>query len=484
MSAADPTMLLVESLKKESKKDWGLIIDNVPIFCAHEWWERTLPDGFKEARTIMPGDEKPDPKDGWKFCYAVTEDDLPNIAEVINKNFKKYGTPMKLLLGHTRPGRPQEEQPSLLGFSIDAKIGHYGPEKIRAVVAKTFYKKGCEDVPREFGFRSPEFKQSTGAITGIALLKTDPRLPMGVHAYEDTYFYGAGFMADKTDDKPATKPPEPAGAAETPDPKSSEPTVEGTKPAGAQNAVEAAPSAVGELHPLEPHESHFANRLMKHYEENHPAIKHLSAEYKKYADSQAAMAPASPTSGRNPATPVGAENGSASAGTKTEAPKKLEEDELMQDEEQARQYEERIAALESDRARMYAEGQVQTLRTKHRIKINDPKKLTERLIAARLKSEEACKEVLDDVINNYARETRAPVNPNFLPIHQDRQEEGPAGTKDDLDFSDPETAPMLTDAITRYAEANKIDLAEDDGWERAKEGFAKKKKEKEQRQTA
>jgi len=154
------------------------------------------------------------------------------------------------------------------------------------------------------------------------------------------------------------------------------------------------------------------------------------------------------------------------------------------DDEKERLYEERIAALEMDRATLYAEKTVSELRGKHRIKIRDPKAFTEKLAKAKLVGEKEAQAVIDDAMQNYARDERAPVSREFLPIARDVPTDGPKDV-DDLDVNDPETV----EAVTRYAEDNKIDIVNtEDGWDKAVEGFAAAKKKKaertQQRQTA
>jgi hypothetical protein len=477
-TSADPTMQLVDSLKRSSPKEWGKIIDGMPIFIAHKWYERTLKDGQKEARTILPGEAEPDPANGWKFVYEVTEDDLEETCEAVNKLFDNHAKPMKLLLGHTKPGQPQEAQPDLVGYGTNARMGSYGPKKIKAVVAKSFFRKGYEHVPAEYPERSPEFKPSTKTITGIAMLKTDPRLPMGMLPYaetDDTVFYGVGFMADndqKHDDKPAAPaavpphvpPAHPAPAAAAPATPPAAPAAPTAPAAPASPAAPAAPQPA----PLSPEECQYADRLMAHLQQNNPAMKYLCEQYQKYASAAAAAAPAA-TNGTTPATPIGGEK----KPDDPNQPPKPEPEAQMQDEEEKRLYEERIAALELDRAKMYADQQITLFKSKHRIKLKDPAKLTERLIKARLKDDAACKEVVDDVLNNYARDERAPISRDFTPGVQADQQDAP---EEKIEWT-----PEVNAEVQRYAENNKIDASTDDGWEKAVEGFVAAKKKKAQK---
>ncbi len=471
-------MVLVDSLKRAHKKDWSEIIDNVPIFCQHKWFERDV-DGGKEARTVLPGEEPPPAKDGWKFIYEVTEDDLKNVCEEVNKNFEKYATPMKIQVGHSKPGRPQEEQPRRVGFAINARMGTFGPKSIPAVLAKTFYQKGCEEVAKDYPQRSVEFKQSTGAITGIALLKTDPRLPLGFHAYgseKDLYFYGVGEMAEEKEekkehegDKPPVKPTEPVAATKPPMEKPAAAPVE--KP-------QAAPlHDPNEISALEPHEQHFANRLMKHYAETCAPMKYLHEQHKKYAETQATMAAASPTNGKTPASPVGAE-------AKPHEPAPASEEYM--DTEEKRQYEENQAFLMQENARLYADQRYMEL-VALGVKKSSLGKFKDKIVKMRLDAktnaerEAACKEYLEEIKQNYGREARPPLARDFLPIPHENAAEAPRGSSEIVQLTEEDTA-----AVTRYAEQQKINILDEDGigWQQALNGYMEMKKKKDERKTA
>lgn len=447
---SDPTEKLVDSIRKRSKSDWGKIIEDVPIFVAHRWFERDTQYG-KEAKTVLAGDEEPDPKEGWKFVYEVTERDLEAIKEEAAKQFEQHNTPMKLIVGHTRPGAPQEQQPQLVGFAAHPKMGEFGKNRVKCLQATHFYRKGYEECAAEYPQRSPEYKRSANRISAIALLKTDPRLPLGFHSYEDEFFYGEGFMADEST----------SGAVKTPETPHDNATQ--TKP---NTSTEMAT----ELAPLEPHERHFADRVMKHYAENCAPMKYLHEQHKKYADSQAAMATASPNSGRTPATPIGGE-----AGTPASKPEGTSEDYM--DSELQRQYEENQKFLLEENAKLYAEQEFQKM-LQLGVKKSTLANFKDRIVKIRVNAQdnksrdEQTKEYLDEVKNNYARESRPPVSRDFLPIRHDEPADAPRDT-DDIQINDPETV----SAITRYAEDNKIDIVNSsDGWQKAVNGYAAMKK--------
>jgi hypothetical protein len=401
------------------------------------------------------------------LAYEIKDDDLEDVCNEVNKLFDDGGKPIKLMIGHTKPGKPQEEQPQIAGYGKRARMGTFGPKKVPAVCTTAFYRKGFENAAAEYPERSPEFKQSTKAITGVALLKTDPRLPMGFMAYEDVRYYGEGFMPDipeKKEDKPEAKPAEPA-----------------------QEKPNTSTEMATELAPLEPHERHFADRLMKHYSETHPAMKHLCKQYAEYASAAGAMNGTLPTNKPSPAAPIGAEAGTQKI---TDQPKKLEDEVQMMDEELTKQYEDRIFRMETENARLYADKQYDEMR-RVPIKTSALTKFKERLVKIRTEPgktheerEANCKEYIDEVRNNYARDQRAPVGRDFLPIPQPDQTEGPnAKPSHDLDMSDPQ---VMNDVV-RYQESlpkdKRVDCTTDDGLAMAVEAFAEFQRKKQSRQT-
>src|ERR1051326_403501 len=99
-NAMDPT--LATMAKFEDPDCWDDIIDCVPIFTAHEALDQ---DG--------------------KLKYRIDKAALDDVANKINRNFRQKGKPLKLFLGHTRDPKttPQTEQPPLVGFAINARVG-------------------------------------------------------------------------------------------------------------------------------------------------------------------------------------------------------------------------------------------------------------------------------------------------------------------------------------------------------------------------
>jgi hypothetical protein len=451
---------------------WGAIKDNVPIFRAHKWWERKVGERT-ECRTTLPGEADLDASEGWSMAYEVKEDDLEEVCREVNKMLDEGAKPIKLLIGHSKPGRPQEEQPALAGYGYRAKMGTFGPNKVPAVVTKAFYRKGYEEAAAEYPERSPEFKQSTRAITGVALLKTDPRLPMGFVAYGDERFYGEGFMPDKEDSKDEKKVDETAAKDDAVSP----PAPAAPVPAAAPAAAPAAPA------PLAGGELIFADRLWNHYMASKPCLGHLEKQYSEFTAAQAPMAAASPTNGRNPATPIGAE----ASTDKPAAPAAKPDEAHMMDEEEKRQYEENQAFLMQENARLYADSQYDQM-IRLGVKKSLLGKFKEKIVKLRMDAktnterEAACKDYLDEVKNNYARESRPPTGRDFLPIPSPEQPESTeGGAAHDLDLQDAETVT----AITRYAEVHKIDILNDeDGWNAAVEAFAASKKKKPVAKTA
>lgn len=457
MADTDPTMDLMNALNRADPSEWGKLIFGMPIFVEHEGWEVTDADGTTKLVVVPYGD---DPPANGKKLYTVDRARLEAITREINKNLAIGAKPIKLFIGHSNPKLPQDQQPVLAGFGRGAYMGTFGPAGRAAIKTDAFFKHGHADAAVEYPERSPEFVPRTNAITGVALLKTDPRLPMGMLAFgdDDTVYYGVGFMAD-------SKPPfekkkdgdkEGAGAVDpTKEPAKKPDPAADAKPEPAADTEDESPDADADDADEEfgPHEQKFAGRLMKHLEATHPAIKYMCGEYKKYADSQAAMVAPSATDGtppigqpKKPETPTPEEERIAMADTTTTPTPELTA------------LHKRIADLEHDKAVLYAEQETTKL-VQMGVKIADQKKFQARLVAG---TPEQRLELITDARVNYAREDRAPVSGDFLPLNADANStvEGPQRTVDDL-------TPAEVSEIIAYAEAEGIDASKDAGWKKA-----------------
>lgn len=163
---ADPTMTFLQGLEDPAKY---VRIQNVPIFVPHE----------RQAKG----------KDGEDINITITMDDLGPIAEQINEREMSYGVPPVLTIGHrqqSNPNFPEQMQPPIVGCVRDAHVGAWGPQQKPAVLATMYYKKEDWEEAKKYPFRSVDFYPGSNKVTGVALLKRDPFLPMGIVSYAGT----------------------------------------------------------------------------------------------------------------------------------------------------------------------------------------------------------------------------------------------------------------------------------------------------------
>jgi hypothetical protein len=183
---------------------WDHVSYNVPIFTEHELWEVPHPWKADEKLhlAVLPGDPKP--TEG-KMLYSIGPKELEATADKINTAFNVRQTPVVVTIGHRNQAKAEKDQPAPVGYGPGgAKVVAIGPKNVKHVVLdKVCYIKGKYEEAKGFPHRSPEFKPLTGQLTGLALLRNDPKLPMGVtyQLADKTVCYGAGFMEDEREDE-------------------------------------------------------------------------------------------------------------------------------------------------------------------------------------------------------------------------------------------------------------------------------------------
>lgn len=185
--ASDPTLEFLERLKDESL--WE-IRRNIPIFEPHQRLD----------------------KDG-AVLFEVTEADLPEIASAIRAMRDSQGVVPVITEGHRSPGLAEKDMPAELGFIPEVRVGTYGPDKRPAVLGDHYFRKDRWDRAREYRFRSAEYYPRSKRISGVALLKRDPMLNMGMVALstnEPCYHYS---LESYSMDTPGTPPAAPAAPA-------------------------------------------------------------------------------------------------------------------------------------------------------------------------------------------------------------------------------------------------------------------------------
>lgn len=415
--ASDPTMVLAEQFADPSK--WDKVIRKIPIFKSHEAID----------------------KDG-RVKYRIDPKKLKAIADAINENWERYGKPLKLFLGHTKDPKttPQSQQPPLVGFAKDAVVGRYGPERELGVLTTWFIKPGWLEKVKDYPERSPEFYPNKSEITAVALLKTDPRLNMGMVTYERSdgaVLYQRGF------DMPVMDDPKP-----TDDP---------TKlPDDDMDQVD------------EPNDEDVAKFM-----------KYMAGCMKKY------MAPAA--SGTNGGVPA---PGGAPAPTPEPDgdPIKMGRGEMAAQYEALRianqKMETRLKSIERERekervdyARTTAANLVNTLIIREKVKVKNPKKLIEKLAAC--KSDQERMAIVQDCRENYARDDepvagrseeidlRIMTAHGMLPSY-DGHAEGAA--------DEPQANEADIDAAVMYCEENHLDSTKDSDWAKAMKHVAEERK--------
>lgn len=204
---ADPTLEFLARLDDPALYDRK---ENVPAFVAHK-------RKFKG-------------RDGKTQEIEVTESDLQKIADNANKREKETGTLAVIKIGHVRPDEDEESQPDIIGFARDWHVGTFGPDNKPALLYTEIIEKGRRGERREYPFRSPEYYPNKKQITGVAILKRDPELDLGMVAYDKTATAALRdggllcYSAEVNTMPDPTMPPDPdvTSAAPAPDPEAGE----------------------------------------------------------------------------------------------------------------------------------------------------------------------------------------------------------------------------------------------------------------------
>lgn len=389
-------MRLVDDLQHESR--WDEVTRSVPIFVEHAVY--AVGDGEDEEgkpktkKIIVLKGAKP-PK-GAKLVFEVTEQDLRDAADSINYNLEEFGKPIKLYFGHTKPPATvsQQDQPDIVGYGCNAKMGHYGPKKRVALLIDRFIKQGYGAEAKKYPERSPEYYPDRNEITGLALLKTDPRLPMGMTAYGHGYYdprgafhYGEGFPMGMNDPRDSTGKTAADVRSDGHDDGGSDGSSDDRSNPAGPNGDE-----------LSPDEAKQAMRFASHYERHHPAWKYMCDQHKKNY-----MADADANNGAVD-TPVGTPPEEKPPVNKTEDPADDTAEKFAM-EQRLRKMEEENHALKMNYARSEAQAIVTELTTKHRIKLKDPKAEVVRLASLSPKAREVRKA---EIIENYQRDEAEP----------------------------------------------------------------------------
>lgn len=195
MGIPDPTLEFLRSLDDPSKFD---VRRGVPI-------ARSLKQMQKDGKELVIGD-----------------DDLPDIAETTALHEAESGTVLRVTLGHIKPGQPQAEQPTLVGFARGVRAGTFGPQSVPCILADVYLSRSFADSGEasQYPFRSMEYRIDTGRISGLALLKTDPYSQLGVVQFGADGAALVTFSGESMGDQappPAAPPPAASGTVQMSD---------------------------------------------------------------------------------------------------------------------------------------------------------------------------------------------------------------------------------------------------------------------------
>lgn len=445
---------------------WDHTDFDVPIFMAHELWE--VPHPWEAGKTIkiaiLPGQEKP--SEG-TMLYAITEKDLKATADKINAAIESTGNAVKVFIGHSDPSKPQKDNPDVVGYGVGAKMGTFGPKAIPAVLAQRLcYVKGQYEEAKKYPERSPEFKPLTGQLTGLALLKTDPKLPMGMMTYQaaDTVFYAAEFLKGKKDDKPTETAPEPIEHnAEQAD--EAQPEAEDTS-----HALPVDPTEPPSADELPPEHAEMAEKYMEHYKRNDPLMRYMCQKYESESAAASRPAPepieknamAGPANG---ALPGGEQTNTPEAGKEPTEAKPKEEDDMS-----AEKYAEVLGSINELTKTVKAQGaQIQAITKKNEsLTVSYAEEHTGKLLIMakqagvkfdaakekarmlKLASKDERQEHYAHMLENYQRDERDPTAMPEIEIYQDGLVEA-----DGDEFTGVSTQPSADEVIS-YCEEHKI----------------------------
>ena len=196
----DPTL---ESLRRFDDPGLWKIIPNVPIFDEHDEYG----------------------KDG-KITRRFDQRKLQEIVTKTERLERESGVIPKITIGHTigrdvKTGQqPREtDQPPIVGYARQLHLGRFGPRKKLGILATFYFRRDQWQAAREYPYRSVEIYPTTNEITGIAILKRDPQLDLGLLTYsrdargnEQLFYAMEGKMPEEY--KPGAPPAVPAPKAD------------------------------------------------------------------------------------------------------------------------------------------------------------------------------------------------------------------------------------------------------------------------------
>lgn len=119
----------------------------------------------------------------------VSPEDLDEIAGEMQRKLEEFGTLVRVTRGHVvlpkpdAPPPPEDEQPPIWGWAKNARVGTWGPQNKPGLLVDIYFQRDRHEEAMGYPFRSAEYYPETNEITGIALLRRDPELDMGLLTY-------------------------------------------------------------------------------------------------------------------------------------------------------------------------------------------------------------------------------------------------------------------------------------------------------------
>lgn len=197
MAIHDPTL---ELLRKLGDRSQWFVVEGVPVFAPH-------------VRKDPEGNE-----------IVVDEARLHRIVDTHYQRLREAGVVPRISPGHMLkdPRTPEAQQPDIFGYAPHWRVGKFGPAQKPAILADYYFFPRYAEEAKKYPYRSAEFYPKSDEITGIALLKRDPQLDLGVLTYERSngcLCYSMGDAMPDPTQAPTTQPSSPTPAAPAPDEK-------------------------------------------------------------------------------------------------------------------------------------------------------------------------------------------------------------------------------------------------------------------------
>lgn len=205
---ADPTAALLDRFKNAAS--WDHIDRGIPVMKPHKAIQRNPVTGKKDVETV----------------YDTAR--LQKMCNVLNERLRTSGVVPVMMLGHTRQPvgeYSQEEQPEIVGYWFNWRVGTFGPSNKPALLMDRYFLPGTYEKAKKYPFRSAEFypeeicrlvpnevgAEMYDAITAVALLKIEPKLDMGITTYAKSALVCYWLGDDDMDPQMCNEPPVQSG---------------------------------------------------------------------------------------------------------------------------------------------------------------------------------------------------------------------------------------------------------------------------------